>query len=100
VVVAGLGYVIYRRYFSHIDIFATSNVALIIIIYSLCSSSLLIINKARGFVLMRGPSMAASARRAVLLTCARPPFSMTGSVTPQSPVRPAKGVHIVSTSAS
>jgi len=47
VVVAGLGYVIYRRYFSHIDIFATSNVALIIVIYSLCSSSLLIINKAR-----------------------------------------------------
>ena len=46
-VVAGLGYVIYRRYFSHIDIFATSNVALIIVIYSLCSSSLLIINKAR-----------------------------------------------------
>ena len=43
----GLGFVIYRRYFSHIDIFATSNVALIIIIYSLCSSSLLIINKAR-----------------------------------------------------
>ena len=45
--VLGLGYVIYRRYFSHVDIFATSNVLLIIVIYSLCSSSLLIINKAR-----------------------------------------------------
>jgi hypothetical protein len=46
VVVCGLGYIIYRRYFSHVDIFATSNVLLIIVIYSLCSSSLLIINKA------------------------------------------------------
>ena len=55
VVLLGLGYVVYRRYFSHIDIFASSNVALIIIIYSLCSSSLLIINKARTRSVMARP---------------------------------------------
>ena len=52
-VVLGLGYTIYRRYFSHVDIFATSNVLLIIVIYSLCSSSLLIINKARDLHALR-----------------------------------------------
>ena len=46
IVVAVIGYVFYQHSFSYVDIPATSNVAVIIIIYSLCSSSLLIINKA------------------------------------------------------